>query len=449
MKLGYPFDREYPFTSGYGKRSYYINGKLVNDFHDAIDIAPPLGTPIYPAAPGRVMLLEFASNGGAGGNVVKIRHNDGTITVYAHCDQMLVKVGQNVDRSTVIATVGKSGSSTGPHLHFAYWTGAAHVDPIPFMDFKDYAKSQVTAPPPVQAPRIEGDFYLVRNGGWRSQIIQEIIDAGIWSGTWQENQDKFNRLNPETPSPTGWRANIDKVRIREAQIEIPKENPVEIERLTKENRVLTINLTALQEKHDTLEIDFKKHKDDTKKQLKIESQKYDALNTLYIETKADRDFYKTQLDNLNIKVDSIIKERDDLRTENESWRGKALTGDIKPADYPSKRMYIWKKLEARFGKKFTYNATNFLAGTISTFILASIGYLTGHGPEQFIKQYLPALLPIYLIVQPTLVAHLRDKSSKNKIFLHVVHLFNPEYDPYGNRQDALEAIKEKVEEESV
>ena len=58
---------------------------------------------------------------------------------------------------------------------------------------------------PTPQPTTDNRFYTVKVGGWRSQVIQEIINAGIWQGTWQENQANFDRLNPVTPQG-GWSA---------------------------------------------------------------------------------------------------------------------------------------------------------------------------------------------------------------------------------------------------
>ncbi|HAN75488.1 MAG TPA: hypothetical protein DCQ63_15295 [Planktothrix sp. UBA8402] len=95
-------------TSGYGWRW----GRM----HSGIDIAGPIGTPIVAAAPG---VISYAGwNDGGYGNLVEIEHPDGSLTVYAHNDRILVNEGQKVAQGAQIAEMGTTGRSTGPHLHF-------------------------------------------------------------------------------------------------------------------------------------------------------------------------------------------------------------------------------------------------------------------------------------------------------------------------------------------
>ena len=106
-----------------GRFAWPVRGRMTSRFgirgrrrHDGIDIAAPEGTPIAAAADGKVL---FAGNQGTGyGNLVIIHHDDDMITVYAHCSQILVAEGQRVRQGQKIATVGSTGRSTGPHLHF-------------------------------------------------------------------------------------------------------------------------------------------------------------------------------------------------------------------------------------------------------------------------------------------------------------------------------------------
>ncbi len=95
------------FTSGFGARW----GRS----HNGIDIAGPIGTPIYAVTGG---VVEQAGAASGFGLVVKIRHPDGTMSVYGHVNQMFVQVGDEVDAGEQIAEIGNRGQSTGPHLHF-------------------------------------------------------------------------------------------------------------------------------------------------------------------------------------------------------------------------------------------------------------------------------------------------------------------------------------------
>lgn len=84
-------------------------------FHRGVDFAAPMGTPIYASQSGTVIRAESHYSWG---NYVAILHDNGLTTLYAHNNQNLVKVGQKVAQGEVIASMGSTGNSTGPHLHF-------------------------------------------------------------------------------------------------------------------------------------------------------------------------------------------------------------------------------------------------------------------------------------------------------------------------------------------
>jgi murein DD-endopeptidase MepM/ murein hydrolase activator NlpD len=100
--------------------------------HQGIDIAGPVGTPIVAAAPG---VVEFSGwNSGGYGNLVDIRHEDGTVTRYAHNSALYVRAGQAVNQGQAIAAMGSTGFSTGPHLHFEIRpNGRNAVNPINYL----------------------------------------------------------------------------------------------------------------------------------------------------------------------------------------------------------------------------------------------------------------------------------------------------------------------------
>ncbi|MDX2241902.1 MAG: peptidoglycan DD-metalloendopeptidase family protein [Leptolyngbyaceae cyanobacterium bins.302] len=111
-------------TSGYGWRW----GRM----HKGIDIAGPIGTPIVAAADGRITYAGW--NSGGYGYLVEIQHEDGSLTLYAHNNRILVQVGQEVAQGQQIAEMGSTGYSTGPHLHFeVHPTGKGAVNPMPFL----------------------------------------------------------------------------------------------------------------------------------------------------------------------------------------------------------------------------------------------------------------------------------------------------------------------------
>ncbi|PAF50174.1 hypothetical protein BKH43_05385 [Helicobacter sp. 13S00401-1] len=95
--------------------------------HYGVDFAANVGTPIHAAADGRVI---FAGVKGGYGNVVEIAHNDGIKTLYAHMHKILTRAGRYVKQGTIIGTVGSTGLSTGPHLHFGVYKNGVPVDPL-------------------------------------------------------------------------------------------------------------------------------------------------------------------------------------------------------------------------------------------------------------------------------------------------------------------------------
>ena len=109
-------------TSGYGSRW----GRL----HAGIDLAAGVGAPISAVAAGTI---AAAGSDGGYGNAVRLQHDDGTVTLYAHLSEVLVAAGQRVTAGTNIGREGSSGNSTGPHLHFEVRVGGVPVDPAPWL----------------------------------------------------------------------------------------------------------------------------------------------------------------------------------------------------------------------------------------------------------------------------------------------------------------------------
>ncbi|MBV9271412.1 MAG: M23 family metallopeptidase [Candidatus Eremiobacteraeota bacterium] len=115
-------------TSPFGERDNPMGPG--QDFHPGIDIAADEGTPINAATAGRVVA---AGPDGGYGNAVVVDDGAGMTTRYAHCSQIFARVGQTVDPSTIIAAVGSTGHSTGPHLHFEVRVNDKPVDPTQFL----------------------------------------------------------------------------------------------------------------------------------------------------------------------------------------------------------------------------------------------------------------------------------------------------------------------------
>jgi len=111
-------------TSGFGARW--------GTSHQGLDVAAPIGTPIRVPLDGTVTDSGPASGFG---QWVRVRHDDGTVTVYGHISRSHVSVGQSVSAGEVIADVGNEGRSTGPHLHFEVVTpGGTKINPRPWLD---------------------------------------------------------------------------------------------------------------------------------------------------------------------------------------------------------------------------------------------------------------------------------------------------------------------------
>jgi murein DD-endopeptidase MepM/ murein hydrolase activator NlpD len=105
-------------------------GKKGNEPHDGIDLSAPAGTPVKTAAPGTVL---FAGEQKSYGLIVIVEHPDDLITLYAHNRDVRVKTGQKLREGQVVATVGDSGRTSGPHLHFEVRKSGVPVDPIEFL----------------------------------------------------------------------------------------------------------------------------------------------------------------------------------------------------------------------------------------------------------------------------------------------------------------------------
>lgn len=114
-------------SSSYGWRTYYIYGKKTTDFHRGIDIPSAVGTDIYAAQSGKVVV---ATKHSSYGNYIVLDHGGGISTLYAHCSKLLVSVGDTVQQGDHIAEMGATGNVTGPHLHFEVRVDGQIQDPI-------------------------------------------------------------------------------------------------------------------------------------------------------------------------------------------------------------------------------------------------------------------------------------------------------------------------------
>jgi len=129
--VGNPFDRNWlpHVSSRYGYRIHPIHGD--KRFHWGIDISLPTGTEILAGFDGTVTSVGYDADGW--GNFVVIDNGEGVQALYAHCHTVLVSQGQSVTEGQVIATVGNTGASTGPHLHLEVIRHGRHLNPLFFV----------------------------------------------------------------------------------------------------------------------------------------------------------------------------------------------------------------------------------------------------------------------------------------------------------------------------
>ena len=121
------------FTSGFGVRSDPFRGAAA--MHAGIDLAGPIGTPIYATADGVVGRAEWANGYG---NLVELEHGKGIQTRYGHLSKILVKPNTRIKRGDLIALMGSTGRSTGSHLHYEVRIDGRAVNPVPFLQSSDY-----------------------------------------------------------------------------------------------------------------------------------------------------------------------------------------------------------------------------------------------------------------------------------------------------------------------
>ncbi len=125
--------RDGVLTDEFGFRIHPITNKA--DFHTGIDIGANIGTPITSPLFGEVSYIGYSE---VYGNYIEIKHSNNIYTYYAHCDEILADVGDFVLEGETIATIGNTGLSTGPHLHFEVMVESSYIDPQTiFMEGKE------------------------------------------------------------------------------------------------------------------------------------------------------------------------------------------------------------------------------------------------------------------------------------------------------------------------
>lgn len=140
MRVGTRETRTPVSTSSGGSGDYFwpVDGGYISAYqgdgrgHKGIDIAAPYGTPIYAAESGTVIETGSGWNGGYG-NCVRISHDDGNVTVYAHQSSIAIKNGDYVVKGQIIGYVGSTGDSTGNHLHFEVRSNGTYANPTKYV----------------------------------------------------------------------------------------------------------------------------------------------------------------------------------------------------------------------------------------------------------------------------------------------------------------------------
>jgi murein DD-endopeptidase MepM/ murein hydrolase activator NlpD len=122
-----------PVTTVYGLKRYY-NGVFANDYyHRGVDYAAATGTPVIAPAAGRIALVGYEVEGfEIHGNTIGLDHGQGVVSIFIHLNSIQVTEGQMVAAGEQIGTVGSTGISTGPHLHWGLYVHGQAVDPVPW-----------------------------------------------------------------------------------------------------------------------------------------------------------------------------------------------------------------------------------------------------------------------------------------------------------------------------
>jgi len=138
---GFSLPARGPVSGPFGVRRVY-NG-TPRGYHTGLDIAAPRGSPVRAAASGRVALARELYYTG---NTVFLDHGLGLYTAYFHMDSLSVEEGQRVRAGTVLGTVGSTGRSTGPHLHWGVYVAGVKVDPLSLIQVAGTGNHGLTGP---------------------------------------------------------------------------------------------------------------------------------------------------------------------------------------------------------------------------------------------------------------------------------------------------------------
>jgi murein DD-endopeptidase MepM/ murein hydrolase activator NlpD len=128
-------------TSGFGMRYHPILGR--RRAHKGVDLAAPIGTPVYASADATVGMAQWFSSYGL---YVQLEHGADIQTRYGHMSRLNVYAGQHVHKGDLIGFVGTTGRSTGPHLHYEVRIAGVSVNPIPYLQSGEFHRAPEVAP---------------------------------------------------------------------------------------------------------------------------------------------------------------------------------------------------------------------------------------------------------------------------------------------------------------
>jgi len=128
LPIGPPVQAAFDYTSGFGERADPWTGAPTA--HSGVDLSADYGAPIMANAPGRILSCQYSPSYGL---MLEIDHGGGLVTRYGHLSACRVQAGAQVSRGQPIASVGNSGRSTGPHLHYEVLIKGRPIDPAPLI----------------------------------------------------------------------------------------------------------------------------------------------------------------------------------------------------------------------------------------------------------------------------------------------------------------------------
>ncbi len=191
-----PIDNMVLSKRGYGMRMHPIKKRMI--MHKGQDMAAAKGTAVKSVADGRIIRADGKDSGGYGNQIV-VQHSDGTQSQYAHLNDMGVRVGDTVRKGQRIGSVGSTGGSTGPHLHFEMRKNGKAVDPTPYLTGASVVAGSTPmgaitekATETVKAMEAPVNDYAEKLKMLMGKMKDDYLKYGIFDTTYKS----FNKLEP-------------------------------------------------------------------------------------------------------------------------------------------------------------------------------------------------------------------------------------------------------------